>query len=226
MEVYNRLKLVINEGAAEVKKQFVDTGKIPLATFNELKRQDPTKEKYKYLLWMVKRMIEEKPEMNRLVDLVTRFEEGCKLNLIKGEDSDIHKYKSLLELGAFLNSPGLAKKLLKKTPLDIEKAKANKGLQVVKETEDLIIFKVLDYVSWHDTVKYRLPEERAWCAASNPNTYSNYVTRGSQFYFVVDKKHNQWYAVDSKGGRKAEVWDENNLNPITSEELERRLEAN
>jgi ribosomal protein L37AE/L43A len=95
MNIFNTVRLY--EGIAQARRQYVDTGKISLEDFNELKNIDKTPKK-KYIEWIVKNYVEktqkqDKDEViNDISKIVDTFDELVELQMIPKEDSDIYQY--------------------------------------------------------------------------------------------------------------------------------------
>lgn len=86
----------IDENVAQARKNYVDTGKIPLETFQYLRAHDPTNNG-KYVEWMCREYdswgkdFQSEHQLNLLLDTVKTFDTLLNKNLIPKENRDITK---------------------------------------------------------------------------------------------------------------------------------------
>ena len=83
----------LREGVSKAKKLYVDTNRIPQEVFDELVAADTTANK-KYIEWMCKMYVRERPNMDRF-SIIATFADLVARNIVTGEETDINRYRNL-----------------------------------------------------------------------------------------------------------------------------------
>ena len=143
---------------------------------------DPSPTK-KYSQWMIKRYIEEHPVMSYMKGLIEEFHDYANRKLIKGQDADIFRYKTLERLQDKLAEVDpVSKSQMKKTVVNLDYIDPN---DVVYENDKVVVVEPKD---WKSSCKYGYS---SWCTAStNPlrNQWANYRYQNNySIYYLIPK---------------------------------------
>ena len=220
MSILDNVLLKLCEGAAQVKKQFVDSGKIPLATFNELKRSDPT-EQNKYLLWMVKQQIANPDKTRNIIKAVQYFQKATEAGILPSTDVDIYQ-KDLEGVKVLLKKLSVVKDIKSK---EITKRRAVRGAEVVHEDDKVIVYRMTNFEAFNTMCGGK----SNWCTSKHRKDWDSYEGRGITFYFVIDKQKEElgpeksWYAVEVAMNKTRRVWDWQNKQSFAYEEMKKRI---
>jgi len=205
-----RIDTVFEGRKDDLKKQFVDTDKVPEKTFNYFVENDPSG-KQKYLQWMLKQSMIAPDRYVHIKDVVLLFDKAVKQNKIKGQESDIAQY-SLEQADELVQRK--TKEVTKTQKKKQEKGQSTK----IKETDDYLIVVPESYGA-----SRFYGANTKWCISGKTSTFwKRYWEENIRIYMIMDKKKNKKYAVavDSTGGK--EIFDEEDES-ISMEELEKRM---
>jgi len=191
-------EIMIVEGKSKAKKLYVDTGKVSQEDFDDLVDADPSGEKGKYIEWMCYMLLKEPDRKQHIKDVVRVFDEAVQKGKIKGEDSDIYRYKSFDEIDRVIEKTAKVK------------TRGEKYKEIKSEEAEIVA----------DTPKYKIVVPKTheasklygahtkWCtAAKSPAYWEEYFNEGVKFYYIMDKEAGEKYAVAVYPGGKKECYD-------------------
>ena len=195
-ELLERL-LKIGEGLKDLRKLYVESGKISQEVFDELSSYDISKSK-KYVGWMVREYIKNPSIQDRprhLRDVIQLFNTLQQKNLI---DKDIYKFglDELEQKMAGVSSKGA------KSKSEITRVTKEEGAEQVLETNKVLVLRLDNYEACK---LYGMHTK--WCITGK-GYWDQYTARGIRFYFVIDKIKNKKYAVAVYLSGEKEVYDE------------------
>lgn len=210
-ELFERL-MNIDEGAQDIRKLYVDTGKVPEEMFNEFMEADMSKTK-KYLEWMCREYTQNKERRGHIKDVVQEFDRLARAKKI--QDPDIYKY-SLEEVDELINE------LHKKVSKTQQKKKVKEqGAVKVFENDKVVVFHILT-----EEASCLYGANTKWCTAAKEGRnywYDYHEGRKANLYYTITKQNPpKKFAVVSYHGGKTEVYDELD-NPISLAKYKKML---
>ena len=174
----------ILEGWGQVKRNYVDTKKIPLSVALKLKKADPT-EKKSYVEWMCKVFIDNKMRMSdiRKFSVLASFDDLKTRNIVPADKRDIGQYKTVEQLDD-------AVRPLEGVTTGSSIKKGISGIEDVKP-EDLRFENeyvyIVDPKTEEDSCKYG--KDSHWCTAAykgDRNYFNNYYARQKgKLYYII-----------------------------------------
>jgi len=208
----DNISKLIESKIKDLHFQFVDSGKVPEETFNMFVKADPSREKYKYLQWMLKQYLFNPERSQHIIDVTVLFDDQVKKGKISGEESDIYRYT--LEEADKLASE---KSELKTHGEEEREIKAEES-ERIKETDRYLIVRPKTHKA-----SCFYGANTKWCTSAKTSDYwYKYWKEGNNIYIVIDKKKDKKYAVVvSFFGRKT-VYDEKD-EVISFDDLKRKL---
>jgi len=193
-DLYNQTRLIMDEGMASAKSNYLATGKIDKNDFDKLAKADPTKTK-KYIDWMCKQTIEGN-DVDQIIVLIKDFDRLVNKNLIKDKDIYSYDYESATD--------EVEKYRKKKTKTETEK--------LVKEDVETVLDndKVLVVAPKTKEAAILYGKGTKWCTSALKNNAFDEYYFGSHvnLYYIVDKRTNEKHAVAVNLDGSKEVWGE------------------
>jgi len=183
----------LNENNRQAK-QLVDQVKITEDEYQKLLQMDPSPTK-KYVGWLSKVYISEDINMNELPSIIQEFDTLVKSNLIRGEESNIQKYKSLSDLKSILdkiNNQG-GNITLKSMQGDISVIVDNDQIQIITPNSHAASRKLGLTPTSKSGYGYREcgsgNYDSAWCVTYKTPAHFNdyYYRRNIDFYYILIK---------------------------------------
>jgi len=171
------------EGWKDVYKQFVETDKVPEDTFQQFRKEDPSKTN-KYLLWMCKQYISNPDRTRHIIDVVKLFDQQIQRKVLTGEAADIYKYN--------LDSADEAAQQTaqKKTKTQVKREIKSESI-IVDETDDYLIV-----VPESHAASCFYGANTKWCISGKTAEYwEQYWKENTKIYIVIDKRKNKKYAI-------------------------------
>ena len=201
----------IKEGAAQVKKRYVDSGELPEEIFKKFVEGDPTRQKGKYIDWMAKIYVGNPERPDHMVDVIRMFHSMVMRKKIR--KTDIYQYGTVDEV-----EEAAIKAEKKKSKSEVKKD-IRKDMTVVLDDERKMIIVPETYEA---SLKYGMHTK--WCTASKSTDthWKAYYRQGCKLYYIIDKLENKKYAVLVYPNGTKHVYDELDKS-ISFEELEKKL---
>lgn len=176
--------IIIEGKISDLRKIWVESGKISDSDFNTLVEKDPTDQK-KYLSWMCRIFANKQASIENLEKLVNKFESLVYRHRIGGEQANIEKYKTVKELEDFLATvPEQSKRQEKEQEKE-------KGANIYYSDENLVIIEPLSYEA-----SKLYGKGTKWCISSEDNArfWWDYHKKGTKIVFFIFRKDKEKYA--------------------------------
>ena len=181
-ELLERL-LVITEGIKDLRRQYVDSGKIGADTFSALEREDPS-DRHKYLGWMIRQYLLNPEKQRQVIDVTKLFDQQVQRNKLQGRESNIEDY-DLESANAVVT-----KLSSEKTKGEINRQIKSNEADLVEETDKYIIISPKTYAA---SCKYGAGTK--WCTTErSPRHWDVYYNANVKFYYIL-MKGGEKYAV-------------------------------
>ena len=168
----------------KLAKQYLDQGKLSKADLEKLVASDPTPQK-KYVGWMAKIWMTEKPDLDDLRNTVEEF--NVFLNKGKTKTKDINQFKSFKDLHSEVDG-------INKSGEGISVKELEKDYEVIIDTADLLIISPHTHEASRKLgltkFAFRDCEEggkdSAWCTTYKAPDHFNdyYYTNNVTFYYI------------------------------------------
>ena len=213
---------MLEEGRKEeLKKQYVDSGKVPEDVFLYFVRNDPSR-KQKYLQWMLKQYTLSPQRKTHIKDVVELFDQHISSGRVQGRDADIFQY-DLDSLDQKVNILSSAKT---KGETEREIAAAMRGEATLDPLESERIVETDRYLlvvpNSHKASCF-FGANTKWCTSQKSGDYwRKYWQKGVKIYIIIDKKEDKKYAVAVAPSGNKEVYDENDKG-MPYDQLKRKL---
>ena len=196
--VYNSIGIneageyVLNEGINDIRKKYVDTGKVPPGQFEAIKAemQEERNGKLKpekYLDWSLKQALLRQQQHSAwtvaslwqefVLPSLQAHNEYVQRKILKGSDADINKFKTLDDLEATLEK---AKEAAVEWRIKTELDKANEGTdyRVIARKDGWVLAKILTYKG-----SYALGTEN-WCIRRNEGHWDDHSEKADIYYLL------------------------------------------
>jgi len=170
----------LTEGKKQVKKAYVDTGKMTQDEFVELLDKDPS-DTNKYIDWMARMYVKSGIKNIEAYDIIDDFDELSQNNRLAVGERDINKYDSLEALNAVV-----LKYIDVESKTQYKKRISAEDAETVFENDKVIIIKPKTVRS---SCKYGSGAK--WCTAAtkDANLFKDYyVDRMATLYYIIPKK--------------------------------------
>lgn len=190
--------VTIKEGKAQIKKKYVDTGKLPEDIFKKFIEGDPTGPKGKYLDWMAKTYVANPEREDHMLDVIKMFHRLALRRRI--DKSDIYQYRTLEDLEKAAIE---AEKTMSKT--QAKKKTKEEGSTVVMDNDRVLIVVPETYEA-----SKVYGSGTKWCTSmkDTDHHWKSYYREGCKLYYIIDKKENKKYAVLVRPNGQKTVYDE------------------
>ena len=165
------------EGLKDIKKLYLDSGKVSEEIFSKFEQGDPSKTK-KYLEWMLKQHIKDPTRPGHMVDLIQYFDKMVQKGKVK--QKDINQY----------SGPQAVNKALEEIGDKLSKTEKHRNVKLKEATkayeDDRLIV-----INPHTHAAAKLyGKETKWCITSDDDHYwvEYTLNQGAEFYFIIMKK--------------------------------------
>jgi hypothetical protein len=218
LEVYTGVAESLEEGIASARDLYLKTNKIAKTPFDRLVLMDPTKEKGKYVEWMVRTYVKNRMHYGDIpkFGVVKDFDELATKGIV--QNKDINTYSSVEEL-----YDEVKKHEDVKTQGEIEKEVKVEGSNIIFKNSEVV---VIQPTTREASCYYG--KGTKWCTAGDVYNYFNdyFYNRGVNLYYVIprtgDNNDKIAVAVEPDGDKEYYAADDSRLDDMKAKRLLRK----